>query len=498
MSVEARRATGAALRVTSETFAIATPAERRRAALPPGAARGVGRPRDRVVPAAAVAARARSGRRRAARPRRPARRAAADQRRRRRRAGDRGGAHRRRRLRPGARAPTAARGCRGRWSTGRRRVAILDLPQLRESVAAASAARRRACGALAGPHRRLAQPGRGRLHAGDDRSAGRRGWARWSSPLHAGPTSRFDLGNVAIVDLAYRHARQRHRPRALRRRQCAGGRGGARRLGGAAGGNRRADRAGALPAVAAAARPARHRGRDRQPGAGRCAGRRARRGAGAAADPGGGARARGQLALRAGVEARRRPLLPPARASRPRALACGRSRSPMSSSRGGRRASPATSSSPGPAARGRSPPTAGPRPRRRSPRSARPTRWRSSTARPWSGRWRPATTSVTYTAAQQLADLGALLGPGDTLDRPHLPAPPPSSGRGAPASVYTLQFCVAVRYSPIILRAFRAAVTADSPRREFGRWVVLVRWWTSLRAAWEIRRAARRRTQVIA
>ena len=32
------------------------------------------------------------------------------------------------------------------------------------------------------------------------------------------------------------------------------------------------------------------------------------------------------------------------------------------------------------------------------------------------------TTSVTYTAAQQLADFGALLGPGDTLADPHLPA----------------------------------------------------------------------------
>ena len=33
-----------------------------------------------------------------------------------------------------------------------------------------------------------------------------------------------------------------------------------------------------------------------------------------------------------------------------------------------------------------------------------------------------ATTSAIYTAAQQTADWGALLGPGDTLDRPHLPA----------------------------------------------------------------------------
>ena len=48
------------------------------------------------------------------------------------------------------------------------------------------------------------------------------------------------------------------------------------------------------------------------------------------------------------------------------------------------------------------------------------------------------TTSVTYTAAQQLADLGALLGPGDTLDLRifQLSA---LVGRGAPASV-TLQF----------------------------------------------------------
>ena len=48
------------------------------------------------------------------------------------------------------------------------------------------------------------------------------------------------------------------------------------------------------------------------------------------------------------------------------------------------------------------------------------------------------TTSVTYTAAQQLADWGALLGPGDTLDLRifQLSA---LVGRGAPASV-TLEF----------------------------------------------------------
>ena len=48
------------------------------------------------------------------------------------------------------------------------------------------------------------------------------------------------------------------------------------------------------------------------------------------------------------------------------------------------------------------------------------------------------TTSVTYTAAQQIADWGALLGPGDTLDLRifQLSA---LVGRGAPASV-TLEF----------------------------------------------------------
>ena len=63
MTVEARRATGEALRVTSESFADRDARQRRRPALPPGAARGMGRPRDRIVPPAAVAPGARSGRR---------------------------------------------------------------------------------------------------------------------------------------------------------------------------------------------------------------------------------------------------------------------------------------------------------------------------------------------------------------------------------------------------------------------------------------------------
>jgi hypothetical protein len=47
-------------------------------------------------------------------------------------------------------------------------------------------------------------------------------------------------------------------------------------------------------------------------------------------------------------------------------------------------------------------------------------------------------TSVTYTAAQQLADRGALLGPGDTLDL-HIFQLSAVVGRGAPAIV-ALQF----------------------------------------------------------
>jgi hypothetical protein len=45
---------------------------------------------------------------------------------------------------------------------------------------------------------------------------------------------------------------------------------------------------------------------------------------------------------------------------------------------------------------------------------------------------------VTYSAAEQIADLGALLGPGDTLDM-RIVQLSALVGRGAPASV-TLQF----------------------------------------------------------
>jgi hypothetical protein len=81
-------------------------------------------------------------------------------------------------------------------------VAILDLPQLREGTPAHQP--------LAAVH---AVPWPGRIAAwtspGEDgftlaTTLGRPArMGRLVSPLHAGPTSRFDLGNVAIVDLAY-------------------------------------------------------------------------------------------------------------------------------------------------------------------------------------------------------------------------------------------------------------------------------------------------------
>ena len=81
-------------------------------------------------------------------------------------------------------------------------VAILDLPQLREGTPAHQP--------LAAVH---AVPWPGRIAAwtspGEDgftlaTTLGRPArMGRLVSPLYAGPTSRFDLGNVAIVDLAY-------------------------------------------------------------------------------------------------------------------------------------------------------------------------------------------------------------------------------------------------------------------------------------------------------
>ena len=139
--------------------------QRRRPALPAGAHGGMDRPRERVVPAAAVPPGPRPRRRDPARPRRPADLAAADLDRRRRRARRRGGAHRCRRLR--ARAGTRAGAARA--EAGGLRPADRGLPRpaaaARERARAPAACRglRRS---LAGPGRGLAQPGRGRLRAG--------------------------------------------------------------------------------------------------------------------------------------------------------------------------------------------------------------------------------------------------------------------------------------------------------------------------------------------
>ena len=312
MSVEARRATGAALRVTSESFAIATPAgdaERRcrralleewvgretasfrlppsRLALDPGDV--VRLDHDGRLAALRLTSVADAGARTIEAVRTDASAYG---------------------LAPGSdRSPRVSRPV----VYGPPAVAILDLPQLREGTPAHQP--------LAAVH---AVPWPGRI-------------AAWTSPGEDGFTLATTLGRPArmgrLVSPLYRRADVAVRPRQRRDRRSrlsarspasptsrsspAPMRWRSRRAPGVwevlQAGDRRADRAGALPALAAAARPARHRGRDRQPGAGRRAGRRARRGAGAAAGPGGGARARGQLALRAGVQAGRRPLLPAAR-----------------------------------------------------------------------------------------------------------------------------------------------------------------------------------------
>ena len=262
MTVEARRATGEALRVTSESFAIATiasDADRRcrralleewvgretasfrlppsRLALDPGDV--VQLDHDGRLTSLRLTSTADAGAR-----------------------VDRGGAHRRRRLRAGARTRARARGRRSRWSTGRR--------AWRSSTCRSSA---RACRRTSRSRPSTPCPGRAGSRSGaapartasswSPRSAGRRGWDG-SSPTSIRADVALRPRQRRHRRSRLRHARERHRPRALRRRQRAGGRGGARRLGGAAVRRRRADRAGALPALAAAARPARHRGRHGQ------------------------------------------------------------------------------------------------------------------------------------------------------------------------------------------------------------------------------------------
>jgi hypothetical protein len=201
MSVEARRATGAALRVTSETFAIATPAgdaERRvrRALLEEWVGRETASfrlpPSRLALDPGDVVRLDHDGRLASLRLT-----SVAD---------------------AEARTIEAVRTDAGAWGLapgsdrrprvskpvvyGPPAVAILDLPQLRESMPAHQP--------LAAVH---AVPWPGRIAAWT--SPGEDGFAlatilgrparmgRLVSPLYGGPTSRFDLGNVAIVDLAY-------------------------------------------------------------------------------------------------------------------------------------------------------------------------------------------------------------------------------------------------------------------------------------------------------
>ena len=201
MSVEARRATGAALRVTSETFAIATPAgdaERRcrRALLEEWVGRETASfrlpPSRLALDPGDVVRLDHDGRLAALRLSGVADAEARTVEAVRTDASSYG-------LAPGSdRSPRVSKPV----VYGPPAVAILDLPQLRESTP---------------PHQPLAAvhavPWPGRIAAWT--SPGEDGFTlattlgrpvrmgRLVAPLHAGPTSRFDLGNVAIVDLAY-------------------------------------------------------------------------------------------------------------------------------------------------------------------------------------------------------------------------------------------------------------------------------------------------------
>ena len=262
MTVEARRATGEALRVTSESFAIATiasDADRRcrRALLEEWVGRETASfrlpPSRLALDPGDVVQLDHDGRLTSLR---------LTSHRRCRRAPRRGGAHRRRRLRAGARTRAGAAGA----EAGGLRTAERGVPR----PAAAPRERRRRTSrsrpSTPCPGRAGSRSGAARARTASSwspRSAGRRGWdARRRSLSRADVALRPRQRRHRRSRL--RHARERHRRGALRRRQRAGGRGGARRLGGAAVRRRRADRAGALPAVAAAARPARHRGRHGQ------------------------------------------------------------------------------------------------------------------------------------------------------------------------------------------------------------------------------------------
>ena len=308
MSVEARRATGAAIRRDIGDFAHRDTGRGRRATLPPGAARGMGRPRDRVVPAAAVAAGARSRRRGAARARRPAPAlrlaSVAD--------GRSAGIEA---VRTGA-APTAAAGLGPQPAVSR---PVVSGRRRSRSSTCRTAARaqprigrwRRSTPCRGRADRRLASPGEdgfelattigrpARIGAAGPRSTpGRRRGSTWA-------TTRWSICS--------RHARERHRPRAVRRRQCARGRE-----------RRRASGRCCSSATAELIAPGRYRLTRL------LRGQRGTEGAIGSPAPAGArvvvldealaplpvaeaaTRAARQLALRAGVQARRRPILSPA------------------------------------------------------------------------------------------------------------------------------------------------------------------------------------------
>ena len=161
------------------------------------------------------------------------------------------------------------------------------------------------------------------------------------SDFYRGPHLALRSRQCAGGRSADRHAGKRHRPDAVRRGQRAGHRERARRLGDRAGGRGRAAGARPVSADPAPARPARHRGRHGQPGACRRAGRGAGHRARVTADRRGRSRHPVELAHRPGQPSGQRRDLCRRRPSRPRASGCGRSPSPMSSSRGAGRARPA-------------------------------------------------------------------------------------------------------------------------------------------------------------
>ena len=236
------------------------------------------------------------------------------------------------------------------------------------------------------------------------------------SDFYAGPTSRFDLGNALVVDLLTGTLESVTDLTLFGGANALAIESSARRLGDRAGGHSRPDRAGPLSPDAAAARPARHGSGHGQSGSCRRAGGGVGRRSGLIADRRGRSRAAVELAHRPRKPVCQRRDLCGAEPSRRLAWVCGHSRSPMSSSHGA------------------APRTPGDLTIRWTRRS------RALAADSWGAVEVPlieeveayeveildgatvkrmlttSTTSAIYTAAQQTADWGALLAPGDTLD----------------------------------------------------------------------------------